>query len=60
MSEIPIIKEVWQILEKHNLACGCAICTAFVKGKTPREGAMQAADALRDMRAAGMRDKRPN
>jgi hypothetical protein len=58
--EIPIIKEAWQIIETHHLACMCAICTAYVNGRTPNEGIMQAADALRDMRGAGLFEKRPN
>lgn len=59
-NEIPIIKQVWQIIETHHLACTCAICTAYVKGRTPAEGMMQAADALRHQRAAGLLENAPN
>jgi hypothetical protein len=58
--EISIIKEAWQMIETHNLACSCAICTAYVKGSTPNDGIMQAADALRHLRGAGQFDKLPN
>ena len=57
--EIPIMKELQQILEGHHLACKCPICTAYTKGRTPAEGMMQAADVLRHQRGAGLFE-RPN
>lgn len=58
--ELPIMKQVDKILETHGLACGCSICTAFIKGATAYEGMMQAADELRYQRDAGMLEKRMN
>lgn len=55
----PIMEELREILDGHHLACKCAVCTAYVKGNTPAEGMMQAADALRHLRGAGLFE-RPN
>lgn len=57
--EIPLMKELIEILAEHELDCKCAICTAYVKGRTPNEGMMQAADVLRHRRGAGLFE-RPN
>jgi hypothetical protein len=57
--EIPIMKELQQILDGHHLDCKCTICTAYTNGNTAAEGMMQAADVLRHQRGAGLFE-RPN